>query len=179
MRADRRSFRAAIREDPDVIVIGEMRDNESVSLALTAAETGHIVLGTLNSTSAPKAIDRLISSFPIDEQPQIRSSLSESLKYVIAQRLLPAKEGRKQVAVFEILKGTTNIANMIRDEKTYQIHSAMQIGRSQGMQTFDEALRDLIKRDQITAEAAYMSAQKKEDFEALVSADFLRSAKGE
>ena len=171
-----RALRAALREDPDVIVIGELRDNESVSLALTAAETGHVVLGTLSSTSAPKAIDRLISSFPIDEQPQIRASLSESLKYIVAQRLLPAKEGRKQVACFEVLKGTMNIANMIRDEKTFQIHSAMQIGRSQGMQTFDEALRDLIKRDKITAETAYMAAQKKEDFEAFVSPEFLKSA---
>ena len=171
-----RALRAALREDPDVIVIGELRDNESVSLALTAAETGHVVLGTLSSTSAPKAIDRLISSFPIEEQPQIRASLSESLKYVIAQRLLPAKEERRQVACFEVLKGTMNIANMIRDEKTFQIYSAMQIGRAQGMQTFDEALRDLIKRDKITAETAYMAAQKKEDFEGFVSPEFLRSA---
>jgi twitching motility protein PilT len=171
-----RALRAALREDPDVIVIGELRDNESVSLALTAAETGHIVLGTLSSTSAPKAIDRLISSFPVDEQPQIRASLSESLKYIIAQRLLPAKEGRRQVAAFEVLKGTMNIANMIRDEKTYQIHSAMQIGRSQGMQTFDEALRDLIRRDQITPETAYMAAAKKEDFEAFVPVEFLKAA---
>ncbi|HEX8255099.1 MAG TPA: PilT/PilU family type 4a pilus ATPase, partial [Thermoanaerobaculia bacterium] len=173
-----RALRAALREDPDVIVIGELRDNESVGLALTAAETGHIVLGTLNSTSAPKAIDRLISSFPIDQQPQIRASLSESLKYVIAQRLLPAKEGRRQVACFEILKGTSNIANMIRDEKTYQIHSAMQIGRSLGMQTLDEALRDLLKRDQISGETAYMAAMKKEDFESFVSPEFLRSTTG-
>jgi twitching motility protein PilT len=177
-RSFARALRAALREDPDVIVIGELRDNESVGLALTAAETGHIVLGTLNSTSAPKAIDRLISSFPADEQPQIRASLSESLKYVIAQRLLPAKEGRKQVASFEILKGTSNIANMIRDEKTFQIPSAMQIGRSLGMQTLDDSLKDLLKRNQITAETAYMAAQKKEDFEAFVSPDFLKSAKG-
>jgi twitching motility protein PilT len=168
-----RALRAALREDPDVIVIGELRDNESVSLALTAAETGHIVLGTLNSTSAPKAIDRIISSFPVDEQPQIRASLSESLKYIVAQRLLPAKGGRKQVAAFEVLKGTANIANMIRDEKTYQIFSAMQIGRGIGMQLFDDALKDLLKRDQITAETAYMAATKKEEFEPLVSAEFL------
>ncbi|HYC59326.1 MAG TPA: PilT/PilU family type 4a pilus ATPase [Thermoanaerobaculia bacterium] len=172
-----RALRAALREDPDVIVIGELRDNESVALALTAAETGHIVLGTLSSTSAPKAIDRLISSFPVDEQPQIRASLSESLRYVIAQRLLPAKEGRKQVACFEVLKGTASIANMIRDEKTYQIHSAMQTGRSVGMQTFDEALRDLLRREQITAEAAYMAALKKEDFESMVSPEFLASTR--
>ena len=169
-----RALRAALREDPDVIVIGELRDNESVSLALTAAETGHVVLGTISSTSAPKAIDRLISSFPVDEQPQIRASLSESLKYVIAQRLLPAKEGRRQVACFEVLKGTMNIANMIRDEKTFQIHSAMQIGRSQGMQTFDEALRDLVKREKVTAETAYMAANKKEDFESLLPPGFVK-----
>jgi twitching motility protein PilT len=173
-----RALRSALREDPDVIVIGELRDNESITLALTAAETGHIVLGTLNSTSAAKAIDRILSSFPADEQPQIRASLSESLKYVIAQRLLPSKEPRRQVAAFEILKGTTTIANMIRDEKTYQIHSAMQIGRSQGMQLFDEALRDLVKREQIAPETAYMAAQKKEDFESLVSPEFLARAKG-
>jgi twitching motility protein PilT len=172
-----RALRAALREDPDVIVIGELRDNESITLALTAAETGHIVLGTLTATSASKAVDRILSSFPADEQPQIRASLSESLKYVIAQRLLPSKEPRKQVAAFEILKGTTNIANMIRDEKTYQIHSAMQIGRSQGMQLFDEALRDLVKREQIAPETAYMAAQKKEDFEALVPPEFLERAK--
>lgn len=170
-----RALRAALREDPDVIVIGELRDNETVGLALTAAETGHIVLGTLNSTSAAKAVDRIISSFPVDEQAQIRTSMSESLKYAIAQRLLPAKEGRRQVACFEILKGTSSIANMIRDEKTFQIQSAMQIGRSQGMQTFDEALKDLLKRNQITPETAYMAAQKKEDFEPLVSAEFLKT----
>jgi len=170
-----RALRAALREDPDVIVIGELRDNETVSLALTAAETGHIVLGTLNSTSAPKSIDRLISSFPVDEQAQVRTAMSESLKYVIAQRLLPMKEGRKQVACFEVLKGTSSIANMIRDEKTFQIYSAMQIGRSQGMQTFDEALKDLVKTNQISAETAYMAAEKKEDFEPLVSAEFLKT----
>jgi twitching motility protein PilT len=172
-----RALRAALREDPDVIVIGELRDNESISLALTAAETGHIVLGTLNSTSAPKAVDRIISSFPIDEQPQVRASLSESLKYVIAQRLLPSKETRKLVAAFEILKGTSTVASMIRDEKTFQIYSAMQIGRSQGMQTFDEALRDLIERQKIAPETAYMAAVKKEDFEPLVSPEFLRSGR--
>ncbi|HKR65486.1 MAG TPA: type IV pilus twitching motility protein PilT, partial [Thermoanaerobaculia bacterium] len=170
-----RALRAALREDPDVIVIGELRDNESVALALTAAETGHIVLGTLSSTSAAKAIDRIISSFPVDEQPQIRASLSESLKFVIAQRLIPGK-GKRQVAAFEVLRGTSTIANMIRDEKTFQIYSAMQIGRSVGMQTFDEALRDLVRREQITPEAAYLAALKKEDFEPMVSAEFLNAS---
>jgi twitching motility protein PilT len=170
-----RALRAALREDPDVVVIGEMRDNDTISLALTAAETGHIVLGTINSTSAPKAIDRIISSFPADEQAQIRTSLSESLKYVTAQRLLPSKDGRHRVACFEILKGDSSISNMIRDEKTFQIHSAMQIGRSKGMQTFDEGLRDLVRRDRITPETAYLASEKKEDFEPLVSTEFLES----
>ena len=153
-----RALRAALREDPDVIVIGELRDNESVSLALTAAETGHIVLGTLNSTSAPKAVDRILSSFPADEQGQVRAALTESLKFVIAQRLLPAKEARKQVAAFEVLRNTVAVANMIREEKTYQIPSAMQIGRSLGMQTFDDALKGLLAAARITGEAAYRAA---------------------
>jgi twitching motility protein PilT len=163
-----RALRAALREDPDVIVIGELRDNESVSLALTAAETGHIVLGTLNSTSAPKAVDRILSSFPTDEQGQVRASLSESLKFVVAQRLLPGKEKHRQVACFEVLRNTVAVANMIREEKTYQIPSAMQIGRSQGMQTFDEALKGLLAAGRVTPEVAYRAATKKEDFEALL-----------
>ena len=163
-----RALRAALREDPDVIVIGELRDNESVSLALTAAETGHLVLGTLNSTSAAKAVDRILSSFPADEQGQVRAALSESLKFVIAQRLLPAKEARKQVAAFEVLRNTVAIANMIREEKTYQIPSAMQIGRSLGMQTFDDALKALLAAGRITGEAAYRAAAKKEEFEAFL-----------
>ena len=163
-----RALRAALREDPDVIVIGELRDNESVSLALTAAETGHIVLGTLNSTSAAKAVDRILSSFPVDEQGQVRASLSESLKFVVAQRLLPAKEKRKQVACFEVLRNTVAIANMIREEKTFQIPSAMQIGRSQGMQTFDDALKQLLAEGRVTPETAYRAATKKEEFESLL-----------
>jgi twitching motility protein PilT len=167
-RSFARALRAALREDPDVIVIGELRDNESVSLALTAAETGHIVLGTLNSTAAPKAVDRILSSFPADEQGQVRAALSESLKFVVAQRLLPAKEPRKQVAAFEVLRNTVAVANMIREEKTFQIPSAMQIGKSQGMQTFDDALKALLAAGRITAEAAYRAAAKKEEFEALL-----------
>jgi twitching motility protein PilT len=164
-----RALRAALREDPDVIVIGELRDNESVSLALTAAETGHIVLGTLNSTSAAKAVDRVLSSFPADDQGQIRAALSESLKFVIAQRLLPAKEPRKQVAAFEVLRNTVAVASMMREEKTYQIPSAMQMGRSLGMQTFDDALKALLAAGRITGEAAYRAASKKEDFEAFLT----------
>jgi twitching motility protein PilT len=165
-----RALRATLREDPDVIVIGELRDTESVALALTAAETGHIVLGTLNSTSAAKAVDRVISAFPSEEQGQVRAALSESLKYVIAQRLIPAKEPRQQVACFEVLKNTVAVANMIREEKTYQIPSAMQIGRSQGMQTFDDAVKALLAAGRIAGETAYRAATKKEDFEVYLPA---------
>jgi twitching motility protein PilT len=108
----------------------------------------------------------------------VRTSLSESLKFVIAQRLLPAKEKRKQVAVFEVLKNTLAVANMIRDEKTFQIPSAMQIGRSQGMQTFDEALKNLHSAGRLTGEVAYRAAQKKEDFEAFVSREFIEGRPG-
>ncbi len=171
-----RALRAALREDPDVIVIGDLRDNESMALALTAAETGHIVLGTLSSTTAPKAIDRVITSFSHAEQPQIRMALAESLKFVIAQRLLPLGESRKRVACFEILRGTVSVGNLIADEKTYQLPSAMQMGRTVGMQTFDDALRDLVRGGKISAESAYMHAANREDFESMVSEDFLEEA---
>jgi len=170
-----RALRAALREDPDVIVIGDLRDNESVSLALTAAETGHIVLGTMNATTAHKAIDRLIASFPADQQAQIRISLADSLRYVISQRLIPSREKGHLVAGFEILKGTMSVASLIREEKTIQIPSAMQIGRAEGMQTHDEALRDLLRRNLISPETAYLSATTKADFEPLVSEEFLQS----
>ncbi|MCP4902527.1 MAG: PilT/PilU family type 4a pilus ATPase [bacterium] len=170
-----RALRGALRQDPDVIVIGDLRDNETVSLALTAAETGHIVLGTLNSTTAVKAVDRLIGSFPVVEQGQIRASLSDSLKFVVAQKLLPVSGERRLVPCFEILKGTASVANLIREEKTIQIRSLMQIGRSIGMQTVDDALKDLVARGLITAESAYIYADSKEEFEAMVSPEFLES----
>jgi len=170
-----RALRAALREDPDVIVIGDLRDNEAVELALAAAETGHIVLGTLSSTTAPKAVDRMISSFPHGQQPQVRTALAESLKYVIAQRLLPIDGTRERVACFEVLIGTLSVTNLIRDEKTFQLQSAMQLGRSQGMQTFDEALRDLVRVGKITGEVAYLHASNREEFESLVSDEFLES----
>ena len=160
-----RALRGALREDPDVIVIGDLRDTEAIGLALTAAETGHIVLGTLSSTTAPKAIDRIITNFPHSQQPQIRVALAESLKYVIAQRLLPVEGSRDRVACFEILKGTMSVANLIREEKTYQLPSAMQLGRTQGMQTFDDSLRELVRRGTISAESAYLHAANQDDFE--------------
>jgi twitching motility protein PilT len=172
-----RALRAALREDPDVIVIGDLRDTESIALALTAAETGHIVLGTLSSTTAPKAVDRVITAFPHGEQPQVRVALAESLKFVIAQRLLPLDGTRHRIACFEVLKGTMSVANLIRDEKTYQLVSAMQMGKLQGMQTFDDALRDLVRAGRISAESAYLHAANREDFESLVSSEFLEEAR--
>ncbi|HSO21802.1 MAG TPA: PilT/PilU family type 4a pilus ATPase, partial [Chondromyces sp.] len=176
-RSYARALRGALREDPDVIVIGDLRDTESIALALTAAETGHIVLGTLSSTTAPKAVDRIITSFPYGEQPQIRLALAESLKFIIAQRLLPVDGPRRRVAAFEVLKGTMSVANLIRDEKTFQLHSAMQLGKLQGMQTFDDALRDLVRSGAITAESAYSHAANREDFESMVSPEFLEEGR--
>lgn len=174
-RSFARALRAALREDPDVIVIGDLRDNETVSLALTAAETGHIVLATLTATSTHKAIDRLITSFPVHEQPQVRAALAESLKFVIAQRLLPAHGERRLVACFEVLRATFSVANMIREEKTFQLPSVLQTGRALGMQSLDEALKQLLRRGAISPETAYLAAESKVEFEALVSAAFLEA----
>jgi twitching motility protein PilT len=168
-----RALRAALREDPDVIVLGEMRDSETVSLALTAAETGHVVLATLNATTAPKAIDRIISSFPVEEQCQVRESFADSLKIIIAQQLLPAAGGKGRLACFEILKGTRAIQNLIRDNKTFQIPSMMQMGQASGMRTFEDSLMDLVRRGAITPETAWMRATSKDAFEPLVSPKFL------
>jgi twitching motility protein PilT len=170
-----RALRGALREDPDVIVIGDLRDNESISLALTAAETGHIVLGTLSSTTAPKAIDRIITSFPHKEQAQVRIAVAESLKYIIAQRLLPVEGSFERVACFEVLIGTTSVANLIRDEKTYQLPSAMQMGKGIGMQAFDDGLRGLLRQRKISGETAYLHASNREEFEGLVSEEFLET----
>lgn len=169
-----RALRAALREDPDVIIVGEMRDVETVRLALTAAETGHLVIGTLHTTSAVATVDRLIKSFPPDEQAQVRMGLSESLKYVVCQSLLPRKDGKGRIALFEVLKGAMSIASLIRDNKLTQLPSMMQIGRGIGMQTVDQALQDLVQANLISAEAAWRRAEKPELFEALCDPSFLK-----
>jgi len=167
------ALRAALREDPDVIVIGEMRDAETVTLALTAAETGHVVLATLNANTAAKAVDRVITAFPADEQPQVRESFADSLKLVVSQALLPTADGKGRVACFEILWGTRPIASLIRDNKTFQIPSLMQIGQTHGMRTFDDSLLHLVRAGKISPEAAYMRAVSKDVFEPLVPPKFL------
>ncbi len=134
------ALRSALREDPDVILVGEMRDLETVSLALTAAETGHLVLATLHTSSATKSIDRIIDMFPKEQQSQVRSMLSESLQAVIAQTLLPLKDGGGRVPALEIMIANAAVKNLIREEKTYQIPSVIQSGTKQGMQTLDQSL---------------------------------------
>jgi twitching motility protein PilT len=149
------ALRSALREDPDVILIGEMRDLETISLALTAAETGHLVFGTLHTSSAPKTIDRIIDVFPAGQQGQIRTMLAESLEAVIAQTLLKKKTGGR-IAACEILIGVPAVRNLIRENKLHQIPSMMQTGQRVGMQTLDMALADLVKRGLIDPVAAPM-----------------------
>jgi twitching motility protein PilT len=139
------ALKSALREDPDVILVGEMRDLETISLALTAAETGHLVFGTLHTSSAPKTIDRIIDVFPAGQQAQIRTMLAESLEAVIAQTLLK-KKGGGRVAAHEILIGTPAVRNLIREGKLHQIPSMMQTGGRIGMQTLDAALAELVKK---------------------------------
>jgi twitching motility protein PilT len=166
------ALRGALREDPDVIIIGDMRDPEVIRMALEASETGHLVVGTMNTTSAHKTIDRLVESFPPNEQPQVRLGLSESLQAVICQRLLPALGGGL-CACFEMLLATHAVRTMIRDNKTHQLPGAMQMGKSRGMRTRDMALEELVEQRKISAEDAYMRCEDKTRFEPLVSPEFL------
>ena len=167
MHRDTRTFsaalRSALREDPDVILVGEMRDLETIRLAMTAAETGHLVLGTLHTTSAPKTIDRIIDVFPGDDKPMIRSMLSESLRAVISQTLLK-RIGGGRIAAHEIMVSTPAIKNLIREDKVAQMYSAIQTGAEKGMQTLDQALKKLVSRGDIDAEEARRCAANKEDF---------------
>jgi twitching motility protein PilT len=158
------SMRGALREDPDVIVVGELRDKETMRLAMVAAETGHLVIATMQTTSATATVDKLVESFPPEEQVQIRVQLAGSLKLVVSQILVPSASGRGRVAAFEILKSTSPVRAIIRDGKTFQLGSAMQIGRSQGMLTLDASLEGLLAEGKITFETAYAYAQKKETF---------------
>ncbi len=168
------ALRGALREDPDIIVVGQMRDPETVRLAIEASETGHLVIGTMNTTSAPKTVDRIVESFPVGEQTQIRVMLSETLKAVVCQQLLPNASDDGRVALFEVMMGTLGVRMLIRDNKTYQIMSQMQIGETRGHITIDLALARLLEAGQISAEEAYRRAQSKDNFEARVGAEFLQ-----
>jgi twitching motility protein PilT len=157
------ALRSALREDPDVILVGEMRDLETIRLAMTAAETGHLVFGTLHTTSAAKTIDRIIDVFPAAEKEMIRSMLSESLQAVISQSLLK-KVGGGRIAAHEIMVGTAAIRNLIREAKVAQMYSAIQTGRRDGMQTLDQNLKELVEKGMVTPAMAMTKAVNKEMF---------------
>jgi twitching motility protein PilT len=158
------ALRSALREDPDVILVGELRDLETIRLALTAAETGHLVFGTLHTSSAAKTLDRIIDVFPAAEKEMVRAMLSESLKAVISQTLLKTKDGNGRVAAHEIMIGTPAIRNLIREAKVAQMNSAIQTGGGLGMQTLDQCLTDLVRRNQISMAEARGAAAVKENF---------------
>ena len=151
----RNALKSALREDPDVIVIGELRDLETISMAISAAETGHLVIGTLATSSGPKTIDRIIDAFPANQQNQIRAMLSEALRAVITQRLIKSKQGLNMELATEVLIGTLPLVNLIKDGKTFQINSMMQTGRGVGMQLMDDSIDALLKEGKISAQAAY------------------------
>ena len=155
------ALRSALREDPDVILVGEMRDLETIRLALTAAETGHLVFGTLHTSSAAKTVDRIVDVFPAAEKEMVRAMLSESLRAVISQTLMKTKDGSGRVAAHEIMIGTPAIRNLIRENKIAQMYSAIQTGQNFGMQTLDQNLVDLVRRNVVSnAEARFRAANK-------------------
>jgi len=157
------ALRSALREDPDIILVGELRDLETIRLALTAAETGHLVFGTLHTTSAAKTIDRIIDVFPAAEKSMVRSMLSESLQAVISQALLK-KTGGGRIAAHEIMIGTPAIRNLIREDKVAQMYSAIQTGSAVGMKTLDQTLKELVQKGLITKEAAKSKAKQPDAF---------------
>jgi twitching motility protein PilT len=159
------ALKSALREDPDVIVIGELRDLSTISMSISAAETGHLVIGTLATSSGPKTIDRIIDAYPASQQNQIRSMLSEALRAVVTQRLIKSKQGRHMELATEVLIGTLPLANLIRDGKTFQINSMMQTGRGVGMQLMDDSIDALLKGGKISAQAAYDYANDPRRFE--------------
>lgn len=149
------ALRAALRQDPDVIVVGELRDLETISLAITAAETGHLVLGTMHTADAGGTIDRIIGTFPAEQQGQIRAMLSESLRAVVAQRLVPRADGRGRVAATELLFGVPAVANLVREGRTFQLPNLIKMSRSQGMRTLEDSMRELASQGLIRPEAIH------------------------
>jgi twitching motility protein PilT len=148
----------ALRHDPDVIVVGELRDLETISTAMRAAETGHLVMGTLHTTDAPQTVDRIIDIFPPSQQPQIRLQFSQIIEAVLSQALLPRAEGKGRIAAFEIMLGNAAVRNLVREGKTFELHSVMQLSVSEGMQTLDQALADLVRKKIVTLEEAKMKS---------------------
>jgi twitching motility protein PilT len=165
------ALRSAIRQDADVVLVGEMRDRETIALAITAAEMGMLVFGTLHTNSAAKTIDRIIDAFPAKEQNQVRISLSESLAAVVSQLLVPTADGKGRCAVHEILLRTTGLPNIIREGKITMLNSLIEGGKSQGMQTMDDTLFALVKAGRIRGSDAFMKATNKARFEPLAGSD--------
>ncbi len=159
------ALRSALREDPDIILVGEMRDYETISLAVTAAETGHLVFATLHTPSAAQSVDRIVDVFPAHQQDQIRTQLADALQGIIAQQLIPTIDGMSREVALEILINTPAVANLIRDNKTFQLPSIMQTSKQAGMQTMDQALMDLVKQRKISPQEAYRRAFDKKAFE--------------
>jgi twitching motility protein PilT len=157
------ALRAALREDPDVIMVGEMRDLETISLAITAAETGHLVLATLHTSNASRTLDRLLDVFPPEQQEHVRVMVAESLRGVISHQLIPRKDGTGRVLALEILTNTPAVAHVIREAKTYMLPGIIQTGKKQGMRLMDDTLIDLYERGLITAEEAYERADQKSE----------------
>ena len=156
------ALRASLREDPDVIMVGEMRDLETISLAITASETGHLVLATLHTSNASRTLDRLLDVFPSDQQEQVRVMVSESLRGVVSHQLVPRADGTGRVLALEILTNTPAVANVIREAKTYMLPGIIQTGKKQGMRLMDDTLMDLYDRGLISAEEAYARADQKQ-----------------
>ena len=160
------ALRGALREDPDVIMVGEMRDLETISLAITASETGHLVLGTLHTGNASRTLDRLLDVFPEDQQEQIRIMVSESLRGIISQQLVPRPDGLGRVLALETLTNTPAVANVIREAKTYMLPGIIQTGKKQGMQLMDDALLELFQAGSISAEETYARSDQKQQMRA-------------
>jgi twitching motility protein PilT len=164
------ALKAALREDPDVIMVGELRDLETISLAISASETGHLVIGSMNTSSAHKTIDKVIDSYPAAQQNQIRAMLGESLKAVFSQRLLPRADGTGMALAYELLLGSTQLANLIKDGKTFQIPNIMQMGKSQGLRIMDDSLLELLKAGTISLDVAHKAALNPKAFPPLPAA---------
>jgi twitching motility protein PilT len=155
------ALRGALREDPDVIMVGEMRDLETISLAITAAETGHLVLGTLHTGNAPRTLDRVLDVFPSDQRDQIRIMVSESLRGIVSQQLIPRKDGRGRALALEILTNTPAVANLIREARTFMLPGIIQTGKKQGMKLMDDSLMELVDSGIIAPEEAYARCEQK------------------
>jgi twitching motility protein PilT len=162
------ALRGALREDPDVIMVGEMRDLETIQLAISASETGHLVLGTLHTSNAPRTLDRLLDVFPVDQRDQIRVMVSESLRGIVSQQLVPRADGQGRAVAMELLFNSPAVANVIREAKTFMLPGIIQTGKKAGMMLMDESLADLFRTGVITAEEAMYRAENKTQMKTVV-----------